>query len=80
MHAKGLKREQAHQLNMADEKWRELLAELGGSEAEEEINMEVEASEREWKPTIGRSTSLQIIQGASFQEVSDGDFPALEER
>mmetsp|Transcript_16677 Transcript_16677/g.33987 ORF Transcript_16677/g.33987 Transcript_16677/m.33987 type:complete len:207 (+) Transcript_16677:2-622(+) len=80
VHAKGLMREQAHQLDMADEKWRELLAELGGSEAEEGINMEVEASERDGKPTIGRSNSLQIIQGASFQEVRDGDFPELEER
>lgn len=84
VHAKGLQREQAHQLDMADEKWRELLSDLGGSEAEEAIATEKGSSGKDGKPTPtmgrSRSNSFHLIQGASFQEVSDDYFLELKER
>ena len=83
VHRKGLEREQAHQLDMADEKWRELLSELGGKMAQEALMRREEEGEKgkaDSRAEAERRKSLFLIQGATFQEVTDGNFPEILER
>lgn len=65
VHGTGHAKEQAHQIDLSDEKWRELLDELG--EADGEVAMEKERAENE-----------KLISGPGFAELDT--YNDLEER